>query len=468
MFMRPPRGLNRMAAVALVATAVVVSVSAQTPSVREAYGATARRISMAALLGNQALDRLHHLCKRIGPRLAGSPAQSAAEAWAYEELRRAGCDVVRREPCKVPVWVRGRAVVERLGPDGESLPVLALGGSVGTPPGGLEADVVVARSFVELDRLGTAGVRGKIVVFDVPWEGYGKTVAYRVDGASRAAALGAVGVLVRSSGFGGSRTPHTGTLKYAEGVKEIPAAALSFEDAGRIGKEVRDGRTVRLRMELGCRTLPDADGANIVGDYLGSEVPDEIVLLAAHLDSWDVGEGAQDDGGGVASVIEAVAVLKRLGLRPRRTIRVVLFANEENGLRGARAYEAAHRGAAPLHVAAIENDGGVETPTGFGMRLPPGVDVGDPRFRRFAEIVELLAPLGAARATPGGGGADIAPLAPHGVPLFSINTVGSRYFEWHHTTLDTFEAVEPKALDAHVAIHAILAYVLADMRDTLR
>lgn len=468
MSMRFPRGLNRMTAVALVATAVVVSVHAQSPSIADAYGAVARRIATASLLGNGALDRLHHLCRVIGPRLAGSPAQAKAEAWAVEELRRAGCDVVRREPCKVPVWVRGHARVEITSPERETLPVLALGGSVGTPEGGIEADVVTVRSFVELDRLGKENVRGKIVVYDVPWEGYGKTVSYRVDGAARAAALGAVGVLVRSSGFGGSRTPHTGTLKYVEGVAEIPAAALSFEDAGRIGKTVREGKAVRIRMDLGCRTLPDADGANIVGDYLGSEKPDEIVLLGAHLDSWDVGEGAQDDGGGVASVVEVPAVLKRLGLRPRRTIRIVLFTNEENGLRGARAYEAAHRTTAMRHVAAIENDGGVETPVGFGMKLPAGATTDDPRFRMFTDIVALLGPLGAAQATTNGGGADIAPLAPHGVPMMSINTVGTRYFEWHHTVLDTFEAVDPKALDAHVGIHAVLAYVLADMRETLR
>ncbi len=458
------------AAVALVAAAVCLSGYAQTAKSDSvsSYLPISRRIAMAALLGNEALSNLHVLCHSVGHRLSGSPGEAKAIPWAVDALKRAGCDRVTTEPVAVPTWSRGHTSVKLLTPVIEDLPALALGGSVGTTSGPIEADVVVARSFNDLERLGKLGIQGKIVVYDVPWDGYGKTVRFRSDGASRAAEYGAVAVLTRSAGFGGTRTPHTGAMTYADGVAKIPAAALAFEDAGRIGKYASAGVAVRMRIDLGCRTSADSMGANVIGDYFGSDRPDEIVLLGAHLDSWDVGHGAQDDGGGVVSVIEAVAVLKRLGLRPRRTIRVVLFANEENGLRGARAYAAAHAPTMKLHVAAIENDGGVEKPVGFGMNFPKGTLATDPRAVAFRDIVGLLEPLGAANAAMEGGGADIGQLGPYGVPLMSINTVGSRYFEWHHTELDTFDKIVPSELDKHVAVHSIMAFVLADMTTTLR
>jgi hypothetical protein len=478
-------------AFSLLAFAVVVR--AQEPAeITSRYGDVVTRITAAALLQNRAYDLLTELCDGIGHRLSGSPQLERAVEWAAGAMKAAGFDEVRLQPCLVPHWVRGSAKLEMLSPRREAMPLLALGGSVPTPEGGLEAEVVAVRSFAELEKLGPEKVRGKIVVYDVPYEGYGATVQFRGSGASRAARLGAVAALNRSAGFGGNRTPHTGALSYAEDAPKIPAAAIAPEDSAMIGRLYRGGATVRLKLELGCRTLPDAISHNVIGRYLGSEKPEEFLVVGGHLDSWDVGQGAQDDGGGCVSVLESVALLKRLGLRPRRTIEVVLFTNEENGLRGARAYadEAAPRLA--RCIGAYENDGGTERPIGFGVTFPaapgeppktrprssesrpasrpasrPETPAEARRFARFAAATSLLAGVGADQARLGGGGADVGPLLERGVPTLSITTVGARYFEWHHTEGDTLDKVASEDLTRHVAAQAALFYVVADLVEPL-
>jgi hypothetical protein len=459
--------------------------SAQSPAeISAKYRDVVTRIGSAALLKNDGYARLTELCDGIGHRLSGSEGLARAVVWAEKTMRDAGLDEVRLQPCKVPHWVRGSAKLEMLSPRAEPLPLLALGGSVGTPEGGIEAEVVAVRSFDELERLGEGKIKGKIVVYDVPYEGYGRTVAFRGSGASRAAKYGAVAALNRSAGFGGNRTPHTGALSYDPDQLRIPAAALAPEDAAMLGRLYRAGTPPRLRLALGCRTLPDADSANVIGVYRGATKPEEFLVVGGHLDSWDVGQGAQDDGGGCLSTLEAVLTLKRLGLRPKRSIEVVFFTNEENGLRGGRAYAAALGERAKNCVLAYENDGGTEKPVGFGISFsaserprrssssrPASAPVdasasapaADPRFERFAAAVGLLSPFDAGVAKRGGGGADIGPLAELGVPTFSINTVGTRYFEWHHTPGDTVDKVDPRDFDLHVATQAALFYVLADL-----
>ena len=472
--------------ISLLSVLLAVAATAQSPEdIGVQYRDVVTRITSNALLSNQGFVRLTELCDGIGHRLSGSASLERAVEWAAKTMRDAGLENVRLQPCKVPHWVRGHARLEMTSPRAASLPLLALGGSVGTPAGGIEADVVVVRSFVELDRLGEEKIKGRIVVYDVPYEGYGKTVQFRGSGASRAARYGAVAALNRSAGFGGNRTPHTGAMKYDPAFPKIPAAAIAPEDSAMLGRLFRAGASIRLKLDLGCETFPDADSFNVIGEWRGREKPEEFLVVGGHLDSWDVGQGAQDDGAGCVSILEAVAVLKRLGLRPRRTIEVVFFTNEENGLRGAEAYALAMQERASRCIGAYENDGGVEKPVGFGLTLPsapgeapasrstgraasrpasrPADPVGMARFERFAAVTRLLAGVGADRAAPGGGGADIGPLLPLGIPTLSISTVGTRYFEWHHTEGDTLDKVSTDDFNLHIAAQAAFFYVLADL-----
>jgi hypothetical protein len=439
------------------------------------YSGVAERIIEGALKKNDGWEKLQELCDGIGHRLSGSAALDRAVTWSVETMKKSGLENVRAEKVMVPCWVRGEERVELVEPREARLPALALGGSVGTGDEPLEAPIAVVKSFAELDRLGEDGVRGKIVVFNVPYEGYGKTVQFRTNGASRAGKLGAKGVLVRSAGPSGLRTPHTGAMRYADDAPKIPAAAISSEDAAMLGRLAAGDKPVVVRMKLGCETRPDVESANVIGELVGAVHPEEIVVVGGHLDSWDVGQGAQDDGGGVVTSLEAVAHLKRLGLRPRRTIRVVFWTNEENGLRGAHAYRDQHRAELANHVLALETDGGLEKPVGFSFTRPgrdsqpttrpAGAD--EAAAEKMRAIVSLLGSISCDTLSFGGGGADVEPLRKEGVPCMSIDTVGTRYFEWHHTEADTIDKIDPNNFDLHVAALAVVVYVVADLPERL-
>ncbi|MCG3134836.1 MAG: hypothetical protein HMLKMBBP_02238 [Planctomycetes bacterium] len=387
-----------------------------------------------------------------------------------------------REPVTVPAWERGREVAEMTSPRRLELAMLGLGNSVGTPEGGIEAEVVVARDFDHLESLGER-CRGRIVLFDRPMAafdaatqetGYGPAVAYRAAGPSRAAKLGAVACLVRSVTATSLRTPHTGMLSYDPAAPKIPAAAVSVEDAERIHRLVAGGETVRVRLSMEARFRDPALSANVVADLRGSELPEEIVLLGAHLDSWDVGQGAQDDGGGCVAVVEAARLVAKLGLRPRRTIRVVLFTNEENGLAGAHSYAARHREEAERHVAAIEADSGTARVMGFTSPAPkPGDERSRAARARIADALAATSSLGPLQLRDGGGGADIAPLQNLGVPVAGLMVDMSRYFDVHHTHADTLDKVDRGDLADCAALLAITAWTLADAppdstRDSIR
>jgi carboxypeptidase Q len=346
--------------------------------------------------------------------------------------------------------------------------MLGLGRSVGTPPGGITADVMVVHSFGALDSLPAESVRGRIVLYDVPFTNYGETVRYRSQGANRAARRGAVAALVRSVGPVSLRTPHTGAMSnYVDSLPRIPAAAVTIEDAAMIRRLTERGQRVRVRLEMGAHTLPDTLSHNVIGEIRGRERPNEIVVVGGHLDSWDVGQGAHDDGGGCVISMEALRLMKSLGLRPRRTIRCVLWTNEENGVRGGTAYADSARGEIDRHVAAIETDGGVERPVGFGVRVMRDTTTDslrtDRAVARMREIGRLLAGIGAQDVTPGGGGADIDPLMKKGVPGISHRTTMEHYFDWHHTPADMLDKVDPIELRKNVAALAVMLYVLADM-----
>jgi hypothetical protein len=448
---------------AILAQAVAAEGPAR-DSLAERYAGVAGRIIGAELVQGRAHAMLQHLTDRIGPRLSGSAGAEAAVRWTRERLAQEGL-TARLEPVKVPHWVRGVEEAELVAPNRHKLVVTALGGSIPTPEPGLSAEVVEVASFEELAALGPARVRGRIVLYNraiTASEGYGVAVVYRTRGAVEAARHGAVASLVRSLGTHALRAPHTGAMGYDDAVPRIPAAALTAEDADLIHRLLAAGENVRVQLRLGCRTLPDADSANVVADLPGREQPEEIVLIGAHLDSWDLGTGAIDDGAGVAVVMESLRLLKVLGLTPRRTIRGVLYMNEENGLRGGRAYAEAHGAELMRHVAAIESDGGGARPTGFAaLTGPGGIEI-------VAEIASLLRSLGADGVSAGGsGGADISTLRPARVPLLGLQQDGKRYFDWHHTAADTLDKVDPLELAQNAAALAVMAYVLADMPEPL-
>ncbi len=423
---------------------------------------TARGLATRIAAGSRASDWVREITDRAGPRLAGSPGDRAAVAVSLEILKAQGFSNVHAEPVTVPVWSREMESGAVVAPVSQTLALAALGGSVATPEGGLEGEVVGLKSFDELEAKKDA-VRGRIVFYDVRTErttdgtGYGTSVVYRSNGPSRAAKYGAAGVLVRSIGTDVNRLPHTGALDYAADQPKIPAAALSIPDADLLARLLERGGPVRVRFTLACGERPDAESANVVGEIPGRERPEEVVLLGAHLDSWDLGRGAIDDGAGCGIVIEAARQIGALPRRPRRTIRVVLFANEENGLAGGKAYARAHEAELVRHAAALEADSGTGRPLGLSWSAGPSAS---PLFARIAGILALL---GAGQLKPEGyGGADVSPLLAAGVPLVGLLQDSSTYFDFHHTANDTFDKIVPKDLDRAAAAAAAAAWCLAE------
>jgi len=427
----------------------------------DAYREPARRLIEESTSTRFAWERLAELGDTFGHRLSGSKSLEAAIQWAAEQMKKDGLENVRLEPVKVPHWVRGAESLELTSPGRHTLVMLGLGNSVGTPVAGIEAEVIVVRSFADLRGRATEA-QGRIVLYNVPFTNYGETVQYRADGPSRAASVGAIAALVRSVGPPGLRTPHTGALRYAERSPQIPAAAISTEDADRLQRMQDRGTVVRVRLKMEAKFLPDADSFNVVGEVRGRELPDEVVVVGGHFDSWDVGTGSTDDGGGCVVTWEALRLMKKLSLRPRRTVRVVLWTNEENGLRGALAYRDRYRDELPNHVLMLESDSGVFRPNGFGFS---GSDAGRLRIN---EIARLLAGIGADRIGASGEGADIGPSVQAGhIPALSLEVDGN-YFLLHHTPADTVDKIDAADMARAAAAVAVMAYVVADMPERLK
>jgi carboxypeptidase Q len=423
-----------------------------------------------ALYNSRAYEHLAYLTDNIGPRLSGSKGADLAVKWTTRQLRSWGIET-RNEAVMVPRWVRGAERARLVSHNDQRIVLTALGGSVATPAEGITADVIEVTSFEQLDQLGKEKkIKGKIVFYEKAmdmalvesgraFEAYGQAVVFRGSGASRAAEHGAVAAVIRSVASASLRTPHTGSLRYEEKQPKIPAAAMTTEDAGLVHRLLAKGEKVRMHLVLTPRTLPDVQSANVIAEIRGSERPDEVVLIGGHLDSWDLGTGAIDDGSGCAMVMESLRILKELGIRPKRTIRGVLFMNEENGLRGGRKYfeNAAKREEVQKHVAAIETDAGAATPTGFITTLE-GREL-DAIKTRLA-VLDRIAPMtfSSSRQT----GADTSPLTGAGVPGFGLVPDPRHYFDFHHTPADTLDKVDPKALAQNTAAIAAIAYILAE------
>lgn len=432
------------------------------------YRQPAAQLIDAAMKDDGGWRKLAYICDRIGPRLAGSAGLERAIGWCAAEMKREGLENVQTPLVKVPHWARGRESATQLEPLEMPLAILGLGGSVATPADGITAEVVAVESFEQLDALGEAKVKGKIVLYNQPWQGYGRSVAYRSQGASRAGRLGAVAALVRSVTPVSLRSPHTGMMSYQAGETKIPVAAVSVEDALRMARLCAEGVKVRVNLRMEAQTLPDADSANVIGEIPGRERPEQVVVLGGHLDCWDVGQGAHDDASGCVAPWQAVQLVKQLGLRPRRTLRVCFWTNEENGLRGGPAYREWVGQAVRNHVAAIEMDGGAEKPVGFGMSISGASEEVTARaMARMEQIGQLLKPIGAGEMVRGGGGADIGAIAREGVPAIAHRTTGGRYFEWHHSEADTIDKIDPEDFRRSIAALAVLSYVLADMPERL-
>lgn len=450
----------------LAGAVLAVSLFAQnTGNLPEQYRESASKLIAAALADQDGMEKLSFLCDRIGNRLSGTQALERAVVWAAAQMKADGLTNVVTPHVKVPHWVRGNESAALIEPVARPLTILGLGGSVGTPKKGITAEVVPVSSFEDLEKRGRAGVEGKIILFNVPYEGYNRTVVYRTAGPSRAARLGAVAALVRSITPVSIESPHTGALEYADGFPRIPAAAVTIEDALLVQRLVDSGNSVTAHLEMEAHMVPEADSANVIGEIPGRERPDEIVVIGGHLDSWDVGAGAQDDGSGCITALEAAHLIHELGFRPRRTLRVVFWTNEENGGAGGEAYRAWAGDTVRNHVAAIEMDGGAEKPIGFGLSGNGDLQA---ILARLREIGGLLDRVDATSVQLGGGGADIAPIMVDGVPGLALRTVGTHYFDWHHSRADTVDKVNLEDFRANIAAMAVMAYVLADMPVPLR
>ena len=437
--------------------------------------ATMVKIRDLALTDPYALNELRHLTNNIGPRLSGSPQAAKAVEYVAAEMRALGAEVTL-EKAKVPHWVRGEERGELLRWQGQAdgtkqkIVLTALGGSIATPPEGLTAEVIVVNDWAALEALPEGTAKGKILLFNHPYDeelaavgygmhAYGQTVAYRAAGPIAGSMVGAVAVLVRSAGGGIYRSPHTGLTMYSDGIPKIPAAAVTAEDAELISDLALQG-PVQMHLTLTPQTLPDVDSYNVIADWKGSEHPEQVVVVSGHLDSWDLGTGAIDDGAGVVVAMQTIHLLQSLGIHPRRTVRVIAWMSEEEGSEGAAQYIKDYLAEVPNHIAAIESDLGADHPVGIFY-------AGKPQLGQWLKpVAQVLDGFGAGQLVSSQGtGEDINPLTEKGVPSFAPIQDARTYFNYHHTAADTFDKVVPRNLNENAAVMAVLAYGLANSKD---
>lgn len=418
-----------------------------------------RNLFDAALVEGHAYNNLRSLCKDVGARLSGSPEAEKAVGWAKALLESYDFDTVWLMPVKVPHWVRGD--IEEAGVNGKPMSIKTLGGSVSSN-GKIEAEVIEVQNFEELEKLGEKEIKGKIVFYNRAFDrklistgdAYGGCVNQRWNGASQASKFGAVGVFVRSLTHKKDKHAHTGSMGYEEGVKKIPSVALSIEDADRLSELLKTNPNALAYLNVNPQTFPDKDSYNVIAEIKGNVVPDKIITFGGHLDSWDVGEGAHDDGAGVVHSIEALRILKATGYKPRYTLRCVLFMNEENGNNGGKTYAAVAKEKGEVHVAALESDAGGFVPRGFTM------DGTSEQVMQMQSWEGLLEPYKLHIFKAGWGGVDIGPLKPQNVPLIGLRPDDQRYFDHHHSDTDVFENVHQRELELGAASFASMIYLI--------
>ncbi len=452
-------------------TCAQVPHSAQTDATAR-YSEFAGKLLAAGLSDLESYELLKQLTSEAPHRLSGSDGAAKAVALTRSMMEKRGFQNVHLEKVMVPHWVRGEEECFIVGSGAgkldrmmrvEKLSVCALGGSIATPPEGIEADVVEVKSFDELRSIGEKA-KGKIIFFNRPmdpsllntFQAYGGAVDQRSRGAVEAAKAGGVAALVRSMTLRNDDVPHTGAMNYVDTVRKVPAAAVSIVGANRLSELLAQGHTVRVRLRLTCQTLPDAESANVVGQITGTEKPDEIIVLGGHLDAWDKGHGAHDDGAGCVQAIAAVNLLKKLGVKPKRTIRAVMFMNEENGVRGGRAYPVAPERKGEKHIAAFESDAGGHAPRGFNVKADSAV------LERVLQWKPIFEMFDAGKINIGYAGVDIDPLVATGVPGFGLVPENHRYFDYHHSDNDTIDKVHPRELELGTIVAAMLAYLISE------
>lgn len=448
-------------------TALTLPAMAQQKSVSDSV--TIRKIYNEALTSTESYENLRYLSKQIGARLSGSPQAAAAVEWSRQLMEKMDLDTVYLQEVMVPHWVRGDKEIGRVLNSKlvgtVDMNIAALGASVGTGRQGLSAGVVEVQDFEELEKLGRKKVKGKIVFFNRPFDNthvytplaYGGAVDQRGGSPAAAAKLGAVGVLVRSMTNDIQDVPHTGSTRYEDGVEKIPAAAISTKGAEQLSSLLKDDPELKFYMRMTPETLPDVLSYNVIGELRGTEKPHELIVVGGHLDSWDLGEGAHDDGTGCMQAIEVLRLFTELDIRPKRTVRAVLFMNEENGLRGGTKYAEVAKANGEKHIAAIESDAGGFTPRGFGMEGSAA------QLAKLKSWRPVLEPYGLADLSAGHGGADIGPLKGQGtVALIGYKPDSQRYFDYHHTEIDVFENVNRREMQLGAAAMASLVYLISE------
>lgn len=437
------------------------SIIAQTDS------AMFKKIFNEALINGKSYSDLDYLTNKIGGRLSGSPEAQQAVEWAFKAMKEAGADTVYLQECMVPHWVRGEKesaqVNSSLTQKSKVIPICALGGSIATPAQGITAKVIEVKSFEELAKLGKEKVEGKIVFFNSPMDptqietfnAYGNAVSFRWAGASEAVKYGAAGVVVRSCSLLQDDNPHTGVMAYQDSLNKIPACAISTNGANWLSENLKTDKNLNFYFKLSCQTLPDEKSYNVIGEIIGSSKPKEYIVVGGHLDSWDTGKGANDDGCGVVQSMEVIRIFKALGIKPKCTIRAVAFMNEENGGRGGKKYAQLAKLNNEKHIAAIESDAGSFSPLGFS---------GDMTHQERAKLKSwspLFQPYGVVNFDREGGGSDIAPLRDSGVPCLELMPDSQRYFDYHHASTDIFENVNKRELELGGAAMTALIWMIS-------
>lgn len=445
----------------------IFSLIAQLNAQSSAHEEQIKTLYYKSLTSGKAYDWLDHLSNKIGGRLSGSLNAERAVAWGKTELESLGLDRVYLQKVMVPKWVRGTFEYASIitGPGmSMNVPVCALGGSIATPSSGLRAGVVEVKSFEELEALGEEKIKGNFVFFNRPmpaelintFEAYSKTVNQRTQGAARAARFGAVGVIVRSMNLRLDDFPHTGSMRYGDlpNSMRIPAAAISTNGAQLLSSMLALNNDLKFYLKLDCKNFPDVPSHNVIGEIKGSDFPEEIIVVGGHLDSWDLGDGSHDDGAGIVQSMEVLRLFKQMNYKPKRTIRVVLYMNEENGLRGGTAYAQYAKQNTEKHIFALESDAGGFSPRGFIF------EASNSQFKQIESWKPYFSPYLADRLELGGSGADIGPLRDNKVVLSGLRPDSQRYFNFHHAANDTFDAINKRELELGAAAMSSLVYLV--------